>query len=120
MAKTLRLRVLTPAEICLDATQVAGVQAQLVDGSIGIRPGHAPLLAELASGPLRYADETGDHILTLAGGILQVDQAGVTIYAGGLVSSDVISDQSAQGRFDRLTKMLLAVLDPEAIKRDAG
>jgi F-type H+-transporting ATPase subunit epsilon len=82
--KRLRLTVLTPAETLLDAEEVAWVQARLADGGgIGIYPGHAPLIAETVTAPLRYADPSGEHTLDLEGGILQVDRDGVTILTSG-------------------------------------
>ena len=81
MTKSLRLTVLTPAETLLDVAEVAWVQVQLSDGGgIGIYPGHAPLLAETITAPLRYADGLGEHVLDLEAGILQVERGGVTIF----------------------------------------
>jgi F0F1-type ATP synthase epsilon subunit len=60
------------------------VQARLADGGgIGIWPGHAPLIAETASAPLRYADETGEHSLSLKAGILHIEKTGVTVLTDG-------------------------------------
>jgi F0F1-type ATP synthase epsilon subunit len=85
--KPLRLAVLTPAETLVEVKEVKWVQAQLADGSgISIWPGHAPLLGETVSAPLRYADETGEHVLNLEAGILQVDRGGVTILTSGLAN----------------------------------
>jgi len=79
--KRLRLMVLTPARTLLEVEGVAWVQVRLSDGGpIGIYPGHAPLLAETVTAPLRYADEAGEHTLGLEAGILQVDRDGVTVF----------------------------------------
>ena len=49
--------VLTPIKTLLDVEGVAWVQVRLADGGgIGIYPGHAPLLAETVTAPLRYAN----------------------------------------------------------------
>jgi len=77
MLKPLRLTVLTPTETLLDVEGVAWVQSHLADGGgIGIYPGHAPLLAETVTAPLRYAGPSGEHTLDLEAGILQVDGDG--------------------------------------------
>ena len=84
MFKRLCLTVLTPAKTLLEVERVAWVQARLADGGgIGIYPGHAPLLAETVTAPLRYADGSGEHALGLEAGILQVDHDGVTIFTSG-------------------------------------
>ncbi len=125
MIKPLRLMVLTPAETLLDVAQVAWVQVQLSDGGgIGIYPGHAPLLAETVTAPLRYADELGEHALGLEAGILQVERDGVTIFTSGLtqtsevsetarLSSPKSSEVSEGARFDRLARALLTTLQAQ-------
>jgi len=93
--KPLRLTVLTPVETVLDVEEVAWVQARLADGGgIGIYPGHAPLLAETVTAPLRYADESGEHALGLEAGILQVDREGVTIFTSGPAQTLEVSETS--------------------------
>ncbi len=126
MFKPLRLTVLTPAETLLDVEKAAWVQARLADGGgIGIYPGHAPLLAETVTAPLRYADPSGEHILDLAAGILQVDDNGVTILTSGLAQTSEVSESTRLSspkssevsdgtRFDRLARELLTTLRGQA------
>lgn len=109
-----RLAVLTPEEPLLDAEQVAWVQAHLADGGgIGIYPGHAPLVAETVTAPLRYADPAGEHALDLEAGILQADAEGVTIFTSG-TAQPCEGGQPSQGleevRFDRLAQALVATM----------
>ncbi len=124
MIKPLRLMVLTPAETLLDVAEVAWVQVQLSDGGgIGIYPGHAPLLAETVTAPLRYADELGEHALDLEAGILQVERDGVTIFTSGLTQTSEVSETarlsskssevSDGARFDRLARALLTTLQAQ-------
>jgi len=109
--KPLRLTVLTPAETLLDVEEVAWVRARLADGGgISIYPGHAPLLAETVTAPLRYANGSGEHVLELEAGILQVDRDGVTIFTSGLTQTSEVfetSEVSEDRRFDRLARTLL-------------
>jgi F-type H+-transporting ATPase subunit epsilon len=111
MSKPLGLTVLTPAETLLDAQGVAWVQARLADGGgIGIYPGHAPLLAETITAPLRYADASGEHTLEVEAGILQVDGDGVTVLTSGRAHASEVSQppEVLEGeRFDRLAQELL-------------
>ena len=114
MTEPLRLSVLTPSETVLDVEEVAWVQAHLADGGgIGIYPGHAPLVAETVTAPLRYADPAGEHALDLEAGILQVDAEGVTIFTSG-TSQPCEGGQPSQGleetRFDRLAQALVATM----------
>jgi F0F1-type ATP synthase epsilon subunit len=97
----------------LDAKEVLWVQARLTDGGgIGIYPGHAPLLAETVTAPLRYADSSGEHTLDLEAGVLQVDENGVTIFTSGLQTFEAsdTSEVSGDERFDRLAQELFVAL----------
>lgn len=114
MVRLFRLVVLTPEEPLLDAEEVAWVQAHLADGGgIGIYPGHAPLVAETVTAPLRYADPAGEHALDLEAGILQVDAEGVMVFTSG-TSQPCEGGQPSQGleeaRFDRLAQALVATM----------
>ncbi len=89
--------VLTPIKTLLNVEGVAWVQVRLADGGgIGIYPGHAPLLAETVTAPLRYANGSGEHTLDLEAGILQVDGdgKGVTIFTSGLAQTSAVSENS--------------------------
>lgn len=109
--KPLRLTVLTLAETLLDVEEVAWVRARLADGGgISIYPGHAPLLAETVTAPLRYANGSGEHVLELEAGILQVDRDGVTIFTSGLTQTSEVSEDK---RFDRLARTLLTAVPPQ-------
>lgn len=63
-----------------EATQVI---ARTTEGEIGILPGHAPLLGQLAEGhQVRIAQQSGGAVLVdVNGGFLSVTDQGVTILA---------------------------------------
>jgi F0F1-type ATP synthase epsilon subunit len=117
----MRLRVRTAEAVWLDEPQVIWVRLQLADGgSIGIRPGHAPLLAETAAGDLHYGIDSSEHSVEIDRGILQIDEDGVEVYASALEdatasASDSAGDSLAEGaRFERLARALLQLLRADA------
>ncbi len=112
MIEPLRLTVLTPTGVLLEAKNVSRVQVQLADGGgIGIYPGHAPLLAETVAAPLTYSDAVGEHTLELEAGILHVDQHGVMVLSGGLLQPAAdVAERGAPMSFQRLSEGLLAAL----------
>ena len=119
MGEPLHLTVLTPAETVLDVEKVAWVQARLADGGgIGIYPGHAPLVAETVTAPLRYADPSGEHALDLEAGILLVDADGVTVFTSGEAQTSKVGhpgqpetlEVPGGAHFDRLAQALLATM----------
>lgn len=63
-----------------EATQVT---ARTTEGEIGILPGHAPLLGQLAEGhQVRISQQSGgDVVVDVDGGFLSVTEQGVTILA---------------------------------------
>jgi F0F1-type ATP synthase epsilon subunit len=117
MGEPFHLTVLTPEQALLEVKGVTRVQAQLADGGpIGIYPGHAPLLAETAAAPLRYADPSGEHAIDLDEGILQVNDASVTVFAGKAKpgeASEPSPDSENGQHFDRLAQELLTRLNAQ-------
>lgn len=114
MAKSLHLRVWTPDEVILDIGQVNWANLELADGgSIGIRPGHAPLVAETLTAPMYFEDESGEHFLFLEAGILQIERNRVTVLTPGLANVEDSKDQPDKEdiRFDRLARTLFAMLN---------
>ncbi len=63
--------------------EASSVVARTTEGEIGILPGHAPLLGQLAEGhDVRILQEGGGEIaVNVSGGFLSVTDEGVTILA---------------------------------------
>lgn len=72
------LRVLSMAGTVLD-TQADAVIFPGLDGSIGIHPGHAPMISAMQAGELRYRREGEESVLSLPGGILEIANDVITI-----------------------------------------
>lgn len=106
----MRLRVLTPAETLLEVEQTKWVQVRLSDGTgLSIYPGHAPLLAETVTAPLRYADETGERMLDVEAGIVQVENHDVSVFTRGEAKVAEAAEPLAVARerkFERLAREL--------------
>lgn len=89
MFRPWRLVVRTPAETVLEARDITWLQVQLADGGpITILPGHAPLVAETVTAPLRYVDGAGEHSVVLNAGLLRITRGEVIVYTTGRASSD--------------------------------
>ena len=117
--RRLHLMVVTLTGPLADVPDASWVQARLADGgSIGIYPGHAPLLAETQPGALRYASRSaGEASLELEGGILQVERERVTVFTAGRLGAVPTPADDGAERFDRLAQALVAGLgaDPGAV-----
>jgi F0F1-type ATP synthase epsilon subunit len=112
----LHLRVWTPSEIILDIEHANWANLELADGGgIGIRPGHAPLLAETLTAPMDYQDESGEHLLFLEAGILHIEPSSVTVLTNGLASVEDSEERPSEEetRFDRLARVLFTMLSAQ-------
>jgi len=84
MADPLRLRVMTPSETLLDVEEVTHIRLFLSDGgSIGLKPGHASLMAETISGSLAYMIGEREYQFPAQAGILFIERETVTIFTSG-------------------------------------
>jgi F-type H+-transporting ATPase subunit epsilon len=79
------------------------VIARTTEGELGVLPGHAPLLGQLADGGIVRIQEDGGDELTFAahGGFLSVTDDGVSILAELAERSDEIDVGRAQQALER-------------------
>jgi len=73
MAKTMRLEVLTPDEVVLNA-DVEAIRVQLADGWWGLLSGHAPFLAHVVAGIMLYRQQGNTRYVALYQGTLEVQR----------------------------------------------
>ncbi len=71
MASTLTLRVITPEKIAFDQS-VESVRIPGADGQLGILPRHAPMIAALDAGLMRYRIGGRENALFISGGFAEV------------------------------------------------
>src|SRR5262245_32093969 len=71
MAGSLTLRVITPDRIALDQP-VESVRVPGADGQLGVLPRHAPMVAVLDVGILRYRAEGKPQAMFVSGGFCEV------------------------------------------------
>jgi F-type H+-transporting ATPase subunit epsilon len=83
-----------------DATMII---ARTTEGELGVLPGHAPLLGELAPGGIVRIQQEGGEELTFAvhGGFLSVTEDGVSILAEIAEQADEIDVARAQQALER-------------------
>ena len=79
------------------------VIAQTTEGELGVLPGHASLLGQLADGGVvRVQQEGGDELVfAVPGGFLSVTDAGVSVLAELAERADEIDVARAQQALDR-------------------
>ena len=83
-----------------EATQLS---ARTTEGEIGVLPGHAPLLGQLADGGTVRIQQAGggEIVAAVHGGFLSVTDEGVTVLAEVAEMSEDIDVARAQAALDR-------------------
>ena len=108
----LSLRILTPEGNILDVYELYSVNLPLADGfPIGIRPGHAPLIAETAQGVVKYRNDETQEIECHAG-VLDIKDNVVTILTPGEVTTaprEIVEPEEKE--YDRIMRTLVEKLD---------
>ena len=80
MADTFKLEIVTPEKKVVD-TAAEEVQIPGKNGYLGVLPGHAPLITELAVGEIKYCENSNELVLAVAWGFAEVLPDKVTILA---------------------------------------
>ncbi|GAB4080211.1 F0F1 ATP synthase subunit epsilon [Modestobacter muralis] len=90
------------------------VIARTTEGELGVLPGHAPLLGELApGGVVRIRPESGEDLVVAAhGGFLSVTERGVSILAE---TAEFSTDIDVERAREALRRAEAAGDDPEAL-----
>ena len=77
--------------------EIEGLVVTGTQGEMGILPGHAPLLTELAPGPIQLRKRDGEEdIFYLSGGFLEVQPNSVHILADYALRGDDLNEEAAE------------------------
>ncbi|HEY7096509.1 MAG TPA: F0F1 ATP synthase subunit epsilon [Terriglobales bacterium] len=95
MAETFELEVVTPEKRVIK-DQAEEMQIPGKNGYLGILPGHAPLITELAVGEISYRNAGATHHLAVAWGFAEVLPEKVTILAETAERADEIDVKRAE------------------------
>jgi F-type H+-transporting ATPase subunit epsilon len=80
MADTFKLEIVTPEKRVVD-TAAEEIQIPGKNGYLGVLPGHAPLITELAVGEITFRENSSEQRLAVAWGFAEVLADKVTILA---------------------------------------
>jgi F-type H+-transporting ATPase subunit epsilon len=91
----MHLRIVS-AEEAIFSDDVAWVNVNGCEGSLGIMPGHSPLLTLIPAGNVTFLDITGKHsVVNICGGVLEVQPASVTVLADTAIRVEDIDESRA-------------------------
>jgi F-type H+-transporting ATPase subunit epsilon len=119
MADTFQLEIVTPEKMVVrDVAEEIQIPGK--DGYLGILPGHAPLITELAVGEITYRSGNHTHHLALAWGFAEVLPGKVTILAETAERPEEIDINRAQEDKRRAEDLLKSGNSEEDFTRAEG
>jgi len=119
MADTFQLEIVTPEKMVVrDAAEEMQIPGK--GGYLGILPGHAPLITELAVGEITYRNANITHHLSVAWGFAEVLPDKVTILAETAERAEEVDVNRAQAAKQRAEAILPKCGTEEEFKKTAG
>ena len=105
----LSLKILTPEGSLLEADSLISISIPLADGGpIGIKPGHAPLIAETTQGTVIYRESGRENKINLLAGVLDIrDNLVIILTPGENMTMLPENTQPSETEYDRLMKTLV-------------
>ena len=119
MADTFQLEIVTPEKMVVrDVAEEMQIPGK--NGYLGILPGHAPLITELAVGEITYRNAAITHHLSVAWGFAEVLPGKVTILAETAERPEEVDVNRAQVAKQRAETNLGRCATEEDFTRTAG
>jgi F-type H+-transporting ATPase subunit epsilon len=119
MADTFQLEIVTPEKMVVrDVAEEMQIPGK--DGYLGILPGHAPLITELAVGEITYRKDNRTQCLSVAWGFAEILPNKVTILAETAERAEDIDARRAQEAKQRAESHLATCNTEEDFNRTAG
>jgi F-type H+-transporting ATPase subunit epsilon len=100
---TFTLTIVT-AESEVFSEEIDSLVAPGIDGQLGILPNHAPLMTQLQPGEMTIRSNTGENVLAVTGGFLEVLNNQVTILADTAEMDVEIDLKRAEAALQRATE----------------
>ena len=95
MAETIQLEIVTPERLVVNEA-VEYIEIPGKTGYLGVLPGHAPLISELAAGELSYRTGNQTKRVAVAWGFAEVLQTKVTVLAETAEKAEEIDTARAE------------------------
>lgn len=112
--ETMTLQIITPERKVLSDVSTDAVVVPVTDGSMGILHNHAPMVATLRTGVLRYKQGGVYKRIAIAGGFLELSNNKITVLADTAETGetvDVLRAQEARKRAEARLRDRTANLD---------
>ncbi len=105
-ADTLTLRVVTPENTVLDGVTVGAMVVPMSEGYLGILPNHAPMVASLRIGVLKFKAGDTYRAMAVGGGFMEVADNQATVLVDTAEVGDSIDVLRAKAALERAQRRL--------------
>ena len=112
----LKFEVATPERLVIDSN-VDEVVLPSVEGYMGVRPGHAPLLAKLDAGEIAYRSGSDTKYVATSGGFAEVLREGVRVLAETAEPAEEIDIERAQRSKTKAEELIKTEKSPDLFQR---
>ncbi len=100
MDKRLTLELVTPERSAFSG-EADFVTLPAWEGEMGILPGHAPFVVQLAPGEVRLTNGDDRHFFAVSGGFAEIKDDKVSVFAETAELADVIDEERARQALER-------------------
>lgn len=114
--KTFQLIIYTPFGKYMDK-QVEFVQVTSEDYTLGILPGHSPLISTLIISQIVIKDGENKRFYSIGGGVVKVENDIVTLLVDSIESADEIDIERAKAAKERAEKRLMEISENASIDK---
>ncbi len=114
-SERIRLQIISPERTVYEE-EVDWLQVPLADGLLGIWPGHAPLIASLSQGAIRFHVDGDIEEMAVGEGILCVEKGRCVVLTGAPVVEEAVSNVASDALPSDLEGVLYEPLSDEEIE----
>lgn len=104
----MRVVILTPYKRLLDLSGVSEIYFPIDHGTIGVLPGHAPMVSAVGTGVVIYTQNEVSGFYKISGGVAEISESSVTLLVDVGEDAAVIDVARAKSALERAQNRLVA------------
>jgi len=98
----MQMQVVTPERSVVRGVTIKAVVVPSVEGYLGVLPRHAPMVATLKPGIVRYKQDNHYYLMAVSGGFLEVSENQVTLLVDRAEPAHEINISEARQYYDQM------------------
>ena len=110
---SMQLQVVTPERTVVRDVTIKALVVPSTEGYLGILPNHAPMVAALKPGVVRYKQDNHFYLMAVAGGFLEISENQVTLLVDRAEPAQEINISEARLLYEKMLGKAVAKGDPD-------